>query len=127
MASGNLPTSAYDEFAKQDCLYLLDDVRFEALRFAQLSLMNQFNGLRTQSQKISDAIDYAGEWKKTCINHLNISVEGELNSPPPERSPKRNLTNSTSPRLTSLTRSPYKTAVTMVNNLLKLLPAARQE
>ncbi|KAK0701094.1 hypothetical protein B0T26DRAFT_627874, partial [Lasiosphaeria miniovina] len=58
----------------QDYLYLLDNVRFKALRFAKLGSRTAFSDLRAQSQKISSAVDYAEEWKKICVNDLGISA-----------------------------------------------------
>ncbi|KAK0727625.1 hypothetical protein B0T26DRAFT_868878 [Lasiosphaeria miniovina] len=72
MAYGTLPSSTYDEFAKQDYLYLLDDVKFKALRFSKLNSRTSFSFLQVQADKIASAVKYAGEWKQTCIDDLGI-------------------------------------------------------
>ena len=58
-------------------MYLLDDVKFTALRFAKSDFRADIEEMRRQSQKIATAIDYADEWKTTCIEQLEIS-ESEM-------------------------------------------------
>ncbi|KAI1119480.1 hypothetical protein F5Y14DRAFT_457747 [Nemania sp. NC0429] len=79
MAQGLLPLGAYEEFAKQDYLYLLDSIRFKALRFAKCNFRGDLNDMKTESDKIARAVGYAQDWKQTCISKLRIP-ESEMDN-----------------------------------------------
>ena len=53
-------------------MYLLDNARFKALRFAKLNPTTPFDDLRAQSQKIASAVGIAEDWKTMCVNELGI-------------------------------------------------------
>lgn len=57
---------------QQDYLYLLDNVRFKALRFAKLNPTTPFDDLRVQSKKIAGAVDITEDWKTMCTDELGI-------------------------------------------------------
>ncbi len=57
---------------QQDYLYLLDSVKFKALRFAKLNSCTPVSEILDQSTKITSAVTYAEEWKKICTDQLGI-------------------------------------------------------
>jgi len=64
---------------QQDYLYLLDNVRFKALRFAKSSFRTDLLEMITESEKITRAVRYAEEWRRKCTTQLHIP-ESEMNS-----------------------------------------------
>ncbi|KAK4220656.1 hypothetical protein QBC38DRAFT_172356 [Podospora fimiseda] len=82
MAQSVLPGSAYQDFAKQDYLYLIENVRFKALRFAKLKSTAQLEEWRAQSQRITSAVNIVEDWRKTCIEDLKIPASEMKNIEP---------------------------------------------
>ena len=52
-------------------MYLVDIVRFKALRFAKADFIS-LDDMLNESQKIARAVEFAKNWKKTCIEELGI-------------------------------------------------------
>ncbi|KAI0653726.1 hypothetical protein C8Q70DRAFT_1059043 [Cubamyces menziesii] len=62
---------AYKVYAVQDYFYLVDYVKFKALRLATV-LQYDLNALKTELQSVSHTYGDAEGWKKTCIDDLGI-------------------------------------------------------
>jgi thiaminase len=64
---------------QQDYLYLIDSIKFKALRFAKGNFRFGLDQMDQESLKINTAVGYAREWREICINKLDIPAI-EMNS-----------------------------------------------
>jgi thiaminase len=65
-----LPT--YQNYAIQDYFYLIDYVKFKALRLTTIPV-SDFNTLSEEATSTGKSWTYAAEWADTCVNMLGIS------------------------------------------------------
>ncbi|KAK7454097.1 hypothetical protein VKT23_011608 [Stygiomarasmius scandens] len=68
--------AAYKRYAVQDYFYLLDSVRFKALRFATLPYDDfDLDKLDQEIKSVTNSTGYARDWFITCVEQLGVSEE----------------------------------------------------
>ncbi|KAH7869743.1 uncharacterized protein C8R40DRAFT_1259009 [Lentinula edodes] len=73
---GKQALDAYKRYAVQDYFYLLDSVKFKALRLATLPYDDfDVEKLQDEANSVARYPGYAEDWFKTCVGELGLSMD----------------------------------------------------
>ncbi|KAJ8078998.1 hypothetical protein PM082_013285 [Marasmius tenuissimus] len=68
-----LAIKTFQAFAVQDYFYLVDSIKFYALRLTKVG--TDLDDIKAQELKIRRCVEYAEEWKKICIDREQLGIE----------------------------------------------------